>query len=86
MVLNPLDAIQAQYSTDVTPKAVNNVNLTRITITGGIVVVLCVALFIKSQLVLNMYYEAESNPINISRSVSILNMIVALQAFIMGVQ
>ena len=61
MVLNPLDAVQAQYSTDDIPKAVSNVNLTRITITGGIVVVLCVALFIKSQPALTEY-EAESNP------------------------
>ena len=48
-MLNPLDAVHAQYSTDDIPKAVNHVNLTRIAITGGTVVVLCVAVFIKSQ-------------------------------------
>ena len=62
MVLNPLDAVQAQYSTDDIPKAVNNVNLTRIAITGGIVVVLFVAVFIKSQPILTQcVYENESN-------------------------
>ena len=67
MVLNPLDAVQAQYITDNIPKAVNNVNLTRIAITGGIVVVLCVAVFIKSQQVLTQgVYEAESNSLYVS--------------------
>ena len=51
-MLNPLDAVQAQYSTDDIPKAVNNVNLTKIAITGGIVAVLCVAVCIKRQQVL----------------------------------
>ena len=60
MVLNPLDAIQAQYSTDNIPIAVNNVNLTAIT--GDIVVVLYVAVFIKSQPILTQcVYENESN-------------------------
>ena len=52
VLLNPLDALQVQYSTDDIPKAVNNVNLTRIAITGGIRVVLCAIVFIKLQLVL----------------------------------
>ena len=62
MKLNPLYAVQAQHSTDDIPKAVNNVHLTRIAITGGIVVVLCVAVFIKSQPVFTQcVYENESN-------------------------
>ena len=51
-MLNPLDAVQALYITDNIPKVVSNVNLTGIAITGGTVVVLCVAVFIKSQPVL----------------------------------
>ena len=51
MVPNPLNAAQS-LSTDDIPKTVNNVNLTRIAITGGIVVVLCVTVFIKLQEVL----------------------------------
>ena len=61
-MLNPLDVVQAQYSTDDIPKAVNNVNLTGIAITGGTVVVLCVTVFIKSQpLLTRCVYENESN-------------------------
>ena len=66
-MLNSLDAVQALYSTDDITKAVNNVNLTRIAITGGIVAVLCVAVFIKSQQVLTQgVYEAESNSLYVS--------------------
>ena len=66
-MLNSLDAVQALYSTDDMTKAVNNVNLTRIAITGGIVVVLCVAVSIKSQPVLTQgVYEAESNSLYVS--------------------
>ena len=59
-MLNPLDAVQAQYSIDDIPKAVNNVNLTRMAITVGTVVVLCVTVFIKSQLVLNVYMKMKA--------------------------
>ena len=67
MMLNPLYAVQAQYCTDHIPKAVNNVNITRVAITGGIVAVLCVAVIIKSQTVLTQcVYEAESNSLYVS--------------------
>ena len=67
MVLNPLDSVQALYITDNIPKAVNNVNFTRIAITGGIVAVQYVAVFIKSQQVLTKcVYEAESNSLYVS--------------------
>ena len=61
MVLNPLDAIQAQYSTADIPKAMNNVNLTRISITGGFVVVLCGCSYYKSQPVLTQCVHENEN-------------------------